>query len=140
MGKLWQEFKAFAFKGNMIDLAVGIVIGSAFGKVVESLVKNIIMPLVSLIIPAQQSYQNWSFGLADKQVPYGQFIAEFVNFVLIAFAVFIFVVKLIGWLTTAKKEVPPPPALTKDQELLSEIRDLLRGRAPDRGATPTAQP
>jgi large conductance mechanosensitive channel len=124
----FDEFKQFAFKGNMIDLAVGIVIGSAFGKVVDSLVKSIIMPLVSLLIPSQHGYVDWKIGIGDKQVPYGQFIGDLVNFVIVAFAVFVFVVKFVGWLTKSKKPAPAPPPLTKEQELLTQIRDLLKDR------------
>ncbi|NLE59345.1 MAG: large conductance mechanosensitive channel protein MscL [Planctomycetes bacterium] len=122
-----EEFKNFALKGNVIDLAVAVVIGGAFGKIVDSLVKHIIMPLVSLIMPGEQSYLGWKLVIGAKEVPYGLFIGEVVNFVIVALALFIFIVKLLGWIMKFKKQeaaAPPPP--TKDQELLMEIRDLLK--------------
>jgi large conductance mechanosensitive channel len=127
---LLEEFKAFAFKGNVIDLAVGVIIGAAFGRIVESLVKNIIMPLVSLIMPGEQSYMGWKFVFDGKEVPYGLFIGEIVNFIVVALALFIFIVKFLGWIMKSKQEeatapAPPPPP-TRDQELLAEIRDLLK--------------
>ena len=124
---LLQEFKNFAFKGNVIDLAVGVVIGMAFGKIIDSLVKNILMPLVSLLLPAEQGYLGWKLVLGGKEVLYGQFLGELLNFLIVALALFVFIVKFLGWVMRAKKEeaaVPPPP--TKDQELLTEIRDLLK--------------
>ena len=126
---LFEEFKAFAFKGNVIDLAVGVIIGGAFGKIVDALVKSIIMPLVGAIMPGDQSYADWSFTLNGSKVPYGQFLAELVNFLIVAFAIFLFIVKFLGWVMASKKQeaaAPPPP--TKDQELLTEIRDLLKSR------------
>jgi len=127
---LLEEFKAFAFKGNVIDLAVGVIIGAAFGKIVDSLVKHIIMPLVSLIMPGEQSYLAWKFVFDGKEVPYGLFIGEIVNFIVVALALFIFIVKFLGWIMKSKQEeatapAPPPPP-TRDQELLAEIRDLLK--------------
>lgn len=128
---LLDEFKAFAFKGNVVDLAVGVIIGGAFGKIVDSLVKNIIMPFVSVIIPGDQSYVTWELVLDGKKIPYGLFIGEVVNFIIVALALFFFIVKFLGFLTKAKKAAaaaapaaPPPP--TVDQQLLTEIRDLLK--------------
>jgi large conductance mechanosensitive channel len=127
---LLDEFKAFAFKGNVVDLAVGVIIGGAFGKIVDSLVKNIIMPFVSVIIPGDQSYVTWELVLNGKKIPYGLFIGEVVNFVIVALALFFFIVKFLGFITRAKKAAaaapaaPPPP--TVDQQLLTEIRDLLK--------------
>jgi large conductance mechanosensitive channel len=124
---LLEEFKRFAFKGNVIDLAVGVIIGAAFGKIVDSLVKHIIMPLVSLLIPGEQGYLGWKLVVGAKEVPYGIFIGEVVNFLIVAVALFIFVVKFLGWIMKARKQevAAGPPPLTKDQELLIEIRDLL---------------
>ncbi|HUI92552.1 MAG TPA: large conductance mechanosensitive channel protein MscL [Chitinivibrionales bacterium] len=126
---LVDEFKAFAFKGNVIDMAVGIIVGAAFGKIIDSFVKHIIMPLISLLLPAQQDYLNWKLVIGAKVVPYGLFVGEVVNFLIIAGVLFIFIVKFLGVLTKSKqKEALAPPPLTKDQELLSEIRDLLRNK------------
>jgi len=124
---LLQEFKNFAFKGNVIDLAVGVVIGMAFGKIIDSLVKNILMPLVSLLLPAEQGYLGWKLVLGGKEVFYGQFLGELLNFLIVALALFVFIVKFLGWVMRAKKEeAAAPPPLTKEQELLTEIRDLLK--------------
>ena len=136
---LLDEFKAFAFKGNVVDLAVGVVIGTAFGKIVDSLVKSLIMPSLAFVLPAQTNYQNWSWGIGDKTIPYGQFLAEVVNFLIVAAALFLFVVKFLGWLTKSRKEEAAEPTIppTKDQALLEEIRDLLRAQAE---ATRAARP
>jgi large conductance mechanosensitive channel len=125
---LFEEFKNFAFKGNVVDLAVGVIIGAAFGKIVDSLVKQILVPLVSLAMPTEQGYADWKWTIAGKQILYGQFIAEIVNFLIVAAALYIFIVKFLGWLMKTKSAAPPPP--TKDQELLTEIRDILRSKAP----------
>ena len=120
-----EDFKKFAMRGNVIDLAVGVIIGAAFGKIIDSLVKNIIMPLVSLLLPGDQSYLNWKLAVGNQEVPYGLFIGEVVSFLIVAVALFLFIVKFLGWVMRAKKAEPPPPP-TKDQELLAEIRDLLK--------------
>jgi large conductance mechanosensitive channel len=123
---LVEEFKAFAFKGNVIDMAVGVIIGAAFGKIIDSFVKHIVMPLISLLLPSQQGYLGWKLVVGAKEVPYGLFIGEVVNFLIIATVLFIFIVKFIGLITKSKqKEATELPVLTKDQELLAEIRDAL---------------
>ena len=126
---LLEEFKNFALRGNVIDLAVGVIIGAAFGKIVDSLVKHILMPLVSLLLPGEQGYLGWKFVVGSKEVPYGLFIGEAVNFLIVALALYLFIVKFLGWAMRARKEeaVSPPP-LTKDQQLLIEIRDRLKGQ------------
>jgi large conductance mechanosensitive channel len=124
---LFEEFKNFAFKGNVVDLAIGVIIGAAFGKVVDALVKNIIMPLVSVLLPGQQSYVEWKAVIHGKEIPYGLFLGEVVNFLLIAVVLFLFIVKFLGWLMrTRQEEVATPPPPTKEEVLLTEIRDLLR--------------
>jgi large conductance mechanosensitive channel len=126
-----DEFKMFAFKGNVVDLAIGVIIGTAFGKIVDSLVKNLIMPLIGVILPGKQGYLGWKFVINGQEIPYGLFLGEIVNFLIVAAALFVFVVKFLGWLMRAKKEEKAAtPPLTKDQELLSEIRDLLRRGVP----------
>jgi large conductance mechanosensitive channel len=124
---LLEEFKNFALKGNVIDLAVGVIIGAAFGKIVDSLVKQIIMPLVSLLVPGEQSYLGWKLVVGAKEVPYGLFIGEVVNFVVIAFVLYLFIVKFLSLVMKAKETTPPAP--TKEEILLAEIRDLLKARA-----------
>ena len=127
---LLDEFKAFAFKGNVIDLAVGVMIGAAFGKIIESLGKNIIMPLVAVVLPAPGGYTQWKVTINGSPIQFGLFLGEVVNFLIVAIALYFFIVKFLGWVMRAKKEeavAPAPP--TKDQELLMEIRDLLKQRA-----------
>ena len=126
---LFEEFKNFAFKGNVIDLAVGVIIGGAFGKIVSSLVDNIIMPTVSVILPGNAGYKDWAIKIGEKTIPYGAFLGDIVSFLLLALALFVFIVKFLGWLMKSKAaEGAAPPAPTKDQELLMEIRDLLKQR------------
>jgi large conductance mechanosensitive channel len=127
---LVDEFKSFALKGNVIDMAVGVIIGAAFGKIIDSLVKHIIMPFVSLLMPSNQGYLGWKLVVGAKEVPYGLFIGEVVNFLIITSVLFVFIVKFLGFITKAKKKeaIAAPPALTTDQALLSEIRDLLKNK------------
>ena len=126
---LLEEFKNFTLKGSVIDLAVGVIIGAAFVKIVDSLVKHILMPLVSLLVPGEQGYLGWKLVVGSKEVPYGLFIGEAVNFLIVALALYLFIVKFLGWVMRSRKEeaVSPPP-LTKDQQFLIEIRDLLKGQ------------
>jgi large conductance mechanosensitive channel len=118
---LFEEFKNFAFKGNVVDLAIGVIIGAAFGKIVDSLVKHIIMPLVSVLLPGQQSYVEWKAVIHGKEIPYGLFLREVVNFLIIAVVIFLFIVKFLGWLMKTRQEeaaTPPPP--TKEEVLLTD--------------------
>ncbi len=127
MSSVLDEFKNFALKGNVVDLAIGVIIGAAFGKIVDSLVKHILMPVISVIIPGEQGYLAWKWVVNGKEIPYGLFIGEIVNFLIVAVALYIFIVKFLGMIMKSKqadKAAPPPP--TKDQELLMEIRDLLK--------------
>jgi large conductance mechanosensitive channel len=121
-----EEFKNFALKGNVIDLAVGVIIGAAFGKIVDSLVKSILMPLIGLLVPGDQGYLGWKIAVGAKEIPYGLFIGEVVNFIVIALALYIFIVKFLGFVMKAKEAAPPAP--TKQETLLAEIRDLLKAR------------
>ncbi len=131
---LLDEFKSFAFKGNVVDLAVGVIIGTAFGSIVNSLVKNIIMPLISTVTPAQKGgYTEWKPVLNGQEILVGPFLADVLNFLIVAFALFLFIKKFLGWIMKTRKEEPKAPEapapLTKDQELLVEIRDLLMQHA-----------
>jgi large conductance mechanosensitive channel len=127
---LYEEFRNFAFKGNVVDLTVGVVLGAAFTAVVNSAVKNLVMPFIGLFTPAQKGYEGWELTIGEKVVPFGKFIGDVVNFLVVALVLYFFIVKFLGWILRAKKEEGPPPP-TKDQELLTEIRDLLRqGTAP----------
>jgi len=121
-----EEFKNFALKGNVIDLAVGVIIGAAFGKIVDSLVKQILMPLISLLVPGNEGYLGWKIVIGAKEIPYGLFIGEVVNFIVIALALYIFIVKLLGFVMKEKAAPAAPPAPSKEETLLAEIRDLLK--------------
>ncbi len=103
--KLWDEFKAFAFKGNMIELAVAVVIGKAFGDVIAALVATVIMPIVSYVPLAKGGYETWTIG----NIQIGHFLAALVNFLIIAFAVFICVVKLSSMVVKKPAPVVGPP-------------------------------
>ena len=134
---LFEEFKKFAFKGNVVDLAIGVIIGAAFGAIVKSLVDDIIMPLIGVILPGDKGYEGWAWHVGDKTIPYGKFVGAVVNFLLVALVLYLFIVKFLGWIMKSQQEqaaAPAPP--TKDQELLMEIRDLLKQRAADQGAAP----
>lgn len=124
---MWKEFKEFAMKGNVLDLAVAVVIGAAFGKIVTSLVSDIIMPLIGLI-SGGIDLEGLSFGLGDATVKYGMFLQTVVDFFIISFSIFM-VVKLSSRFRrkeTVKVEVVETPAPAPEVVLLTEIRDLLR--------------
>ena len=121
-----EEFKNFALKGNVIDLAIGVIIGAAFGKIVGSLVKDIIMPTISVLLPSEHGYLAWKIAINGKDIPYGLFIGEVVNFLVVALALYLFIVKFLGFVMKTKKaEAAAPPAPSKEEVLLAEIRDLL---------------
>ena len=138
-----QEFKKFALRGNVVDLAIGVIIGAAFGKIVDSLVTDIIMPIIGRIFGGLD-FSNYFVGLtsssanaptydaakkAGATLGYGQFITVAVNFLLIAFVLFL-VVRGINRLSMREQDAPPPPKPpSKEEELLAEIRDILKARA-----------
>ncbi|MBA9026742.1 large-conductance mechanosensitive channel protein MscL [Peribacillus huizhouensis] len=116
-----KEFKEFAMRGNVIDLAIGVILGAAFGKIVTSLVNDIIMPLISLLLGVIDFTD-----LSYKAVKYGIFIQTIVDFIIVAISIFLFI-KLFNKLYTREKKVKEaPPSMTKEEELLTEIRDLLK--------------
>lgn len=118
-----KDFKKFAIKGNVIDLAVGVIIGTAFGKIVTSLVNDIVMPLIGILIGGVNfSGLDYAFGKAI--VKYGAFIQTIIDFFIIAFSVFLFVRFFERFKT--KDEQKPVPTLTNEEKLLTEIRDLLK--------------
>ncbi|GIU02587.1 large-conductance mechanosensitive channel protein MscL [Shewanella morhuae] len=131
---LLKEFKAFASRGNVIDMAVGIIIGAAFGKIVSSFVADIIMPPIGIILGGV-NFSDLSIVLQAAQgdapsvvIAYGKFIQTIIDFTIIAFAIFMGV-KAINRLKRKEEAAPTaPPAPTKEQELLSEIRDLLKAQ------------
>src|SRR5260370_21347541 len=137
------EFKKFALRGNVIDLAIGVIIGAAFGKIVGSLVDDVIMPVIGRVFGGLD-FTNYFVGLtpAASQAPtydaakkagatlgYGTFITVSVNFIIIAFVLFL-MIRGINRMIKKEEATPPPPSPpTKAQELLAEIRDLLKARA-----------
>lgn len=137
-----QEFKKFAMRGSVVDLAIGVIIGAAFGKIIDSMVSDILMPIVGRIFGGLD-FSNYFIGLtsaasqatnyeaakkAGATLGYGQFITVTVNFIIIAWLLFL-VIKGMNRMFRQEAAAPPPPAPpTKDQELLTEIRDLLRAR------------
>ena len=130
--KIIDEFKAFTMKGNMVDMAVGIIIGAAFGKIVSSLVSDIIMPPIGLLLGGVNFTDlKLVMKAATETAPavtwnYGSFLQVVIDFLIVAWAIFM-IVKIINAAKKKEEEAPAaPPAPTKDQELLSEIRDLLK--------------
>ena len=139
-----QEFKEFAIKGNMMDLAIGVIIGGAFGKIVDSLVKDIFMPFISWIIGGDVDFSQWFIVLGDNPnnltamadlekaginlLTYGHFITILINFLLLAIVVFM-MVKGINRLRRQEEAAPAvPPADPEDIKLLREIRDQLKNK------------
>jgi large conductance mechanosensitive channel protein len=126
-----KEFKEFAFKGNVIDLAVGVIIGGAFGKIVTSLVNDLIMPIIGIILGGI-NFENLklvirpaSNGMEEAAIKYGAFIQSVVDFLIVAVCIFLFV-KLANTLTRKKEEEKKPEKPSADVVLLTEIRDLLK--------------
>lgn len=130
-----KEFKAFAVKGNVVDLAVGIIIGAAFGKIVTSLVSGVIMPPIGLLLGGVD-FADLAFVIKESAgeapavvISYGAFIQTLVDFIIIAFAIFM-LVKGINSMKKKEEEAPKaPPAPSAEQTLLTEIRDLLKSKA-----------
>lgn len=129
--KFLKEFKAFAMKGNVVDMAVGVIIGGAFGKIVTSLVNDIVMPAISLLTgKVNISQLAYIVGTKDDgsaiSLNYGMFLQNIIDFLIIAMSIFI-VIKLISKLQKPKvEETPKAPELTTEEKLLTEIRDLLK--------------
>jgi large conductance mechanosensitive channel len=129
-----QEFKEFAVKGNAVDMAVGIIIGAAFGKIVSSLVADVIMPPIGVLVGGV-NFTDLAIKIKDASgdtpavmLKYGNFLQTIVDFTIVAFAIFL-VVKLINKLKKPQVEVPASGP-TKEELLLTEIRDLLKERKP----------
>mgnify|MGYP000999795087 FL=1 len=129
--KLFDEFKAFVMRGNVVDMAVGVIIGGAFGKIVTSLVNDIFMPIIGMIL-GNVNFSSLEIklgepveGVEQAAIKYGMFIQEIVNFLIIALCIFM-VIKVINKLQKKKEEAPAPaPEPTKEEVLLTEIRDAL---------------
>lgn len=140
MGKFIEDFKAFALKGNVIDMAVGVIVGGAFGKIVTSLVNDIIMPVVS-IITGGDGYKNLKYvitpgkeavgdiaAVEEVAINYGLFIQNVVDFLIIALCIFMALRYTVKFMKKEKKveEPAPAPEPTAEEKLLTEIRDLLK--------------
>ena len=133
--KLFDEFKAFVMRGNVVDLAVGVIIGVAFGKIVTSLVNDIFMPIIGMIL-GNIDFTSLEIKLGEPvegaeqaAIRYGAFIQEIVNFLIITLCIFM-VIKVINKLQKKKEEAPAPaPEPTKEEVLLTEIRDALNKMA-----------
>ena len=133
--KLVDEFKAFVMRGNVLDMAVGVIIGGAFGKIVTSLVNDIFMPIIGMILgnidftTLEIKIGEPVEGAEQAAIKYGMFIQEIVNFLIIALCIFMFI-KLIAKIQKKKDETPAPaPEPTKEEVLLTEIRDALNKMA-----------
>ncbi|WP_066370666.1 large conductance mechanosensitive channel protein MscL [Neobacillus fumarioli] len=118
---MWNEFKQFAMKGNVLDLAVGVIIGSAFGKIVSSLVQDVLMPLIGLL-SGGINFTDLAIKIGGAQLKYGQFIQNVINFFIISFSIFLFI-KVINHF---KRKEETEKKIDKKEELLMEIRDLLK--------------
>ena len=127
MKKFLQEFKTFAMRGNVMDLAVGVIVGGAFSSITNSLINDIIMPIVGIFV-SQASFADLTLSIGGAVITYGNFIQAVLNFVILAFVVFCMVKAVNRVAHTQKKEETPPPAPSHEEKLLTEIRDLLKER------------
>lgn len=130
MSKFLNEFKDFAMRGNVLDLAVGVIIGAAFGKIVSSLVDDVLMPLVGMALGGLD-FKKLSLRIDDAQIMYGNFIQNVIDFLIIAFCIFL-LIKGINTVLRKKKAEPAAPEApaepSSEEKLLAEIRDLLKNK------------
>ncbi|MBP7856692.1 MAG: large-conductance mechanosensitive channel protein MscL [Prevotella sp.] len=130
MSSFVKEFKEFAMKGNVMDMAVGVIIGGAFGKIVSSLVDNILMPIIG-VLTGGMDFSALSIMVGDAKVNHGMFIQNVIDFLIIAFCIFL-MIKGMNKLTKKKEAEPeapaPAPEPSAEEKLLSEIRDLLKNK------------
>jgi large conductance mechanosensitive channel len=124
---MWQDFKKFALKGNVMDLAIAVVIGAAFGKIVTSLVTDIITPLIGVLMGGVD-FTGLVFEVGSEQVKYGNFIQSVFNFIIVALAIFMFVRLLMKFQRKKEEVVEEGPAIDAKEALLTEIRDLLKNQ------------
>lgn len=122
--KTLKEFKAFISKGNVIDLAVGVIIGSAFSKIVTSIVNDVLMPLIGIVIGGLD-FTNLTLKVKNATIYYGMFIQNVIDFLIVAICIFTFV-KIVSKFTKKEEEKPVPPVKDEKIVLLEEIRDLLK--------------
>lgn len=132
--KFFEEFKSFVMRGNLIDMAVGVIIGGAFGKIVTSLVNDVIMPIFGIILGnidiSSLEYKIGTpvEGVEQAAIRYGMFLQDVINFLIIAFCIFIFI-KIMNKLHKKKEEAPALPKPSNEEILLTEIRDALNNIA-----------
>ena len=132
--KFFEEFKTFIMRGNLIDMAVGVIIGGAFGKIVTSLVNDVIMPIFGIILGnidiSSLEYKIGTpvEGVEQAAIRYGMFLQDVINFLIIAFCIFIFI-KIMNKLHQKKEEAPALPKPSNEEILLTEIRDALNNIA-----------
>lgn len=126
MKKFMQEFKNFAMRGNVMDLAVGVIVGGAFSAITTSLINDIIMPFIGIFV-SEASFSDLTVTIGSAVITYGNFIQAILNFLIMAFVVFC-LVKAVNRLSRKKEEAPPPPPPepSNEEKLLTEIRDLLK--------------
>lgn len=128
MSNFVQEFKAFAMRGNVMDMAVGVIIGGAFGKIVSSLVDDVLMPVIGMITGGVD-FSSLSVTIGDAAIKYGQFVQNIIDFIIVAFCIFM-MIKGMNALNKKKEEAPvepaPAPEPSAEEKLLTEIRDLLK--------------
>ncbi len=122
---MMKEFKEFAVKGNVVDLAVGVIIGAAFGKIVASLVENILMPIIGILLQGV-NFAALTVKVGEAEIKYGLFISSIIDFIIIAFVLFL-IIKGINNMRKKEAAAPAaPPAPTNEEKLLMEIRDALK--------------
>ena len=123
----FKEFKEFAMKGNVMDMAVGVIIGGAFGKIVTSLVDDVLMPAIGTLTGGVD-FSNLAVTFGDANLKYGSFIQNIIDFLIIAFCIFL-MIKAMNKLNRKKEEEPAPaPEPPAEEKLLTEIRDLLKNK------------
>ena len=123
-----SEFKTFIARGNVLDMAVGVIIGGAFKAIADSLTNDILMPLLGILV-GRVSFSDLTLTLGEAQIAYGNFLEAVLNFLIMAFAVFC-IVKAVNRFHRKKAEAPKaPPAPSNEEKLLMEIRDLLKERS-----------
>jgi large conductance mechanosensitive channel len=123
---MWKEFKAFALKGNVLDLAIGVIIGGAFGKIVTSLVNNILMPILGLLIGGLD-LTGLQFKFGHAVIKYGSFLQTVLDFFIVSFSIFLFI-KGLNRFKRKEEALSEQPVLSGEEKLLIEIRDLLKQR------------
>lgn len=124
MKSFLEEFKAFAIRGNVVDLAVAVVIGTAFGKIVSSLVDTIIMPSIGVLLGGID-FTGWSFTIGGAAIAYGAFLQAVIDFVIIAFVIFL-AIRTLRRFEKKEEEKKPEPKTSEEVLLLREIRDTLK--------------